>query len=82
MRGNLVASMMKCTFCDDLKHIDALADSVREQGMRKDYSIALVDRVYRDKHMSGQISHYGYKLKYCPECGRQIKTSKGKVVIP
>ena len=72
----------KCTFCEDLKLIDEMSESSRAQGIRKEYSIALVDRSYRGKTMCGQLSHYGYKLKYCPECGRQIKIRKGKVVIP
>ncbi len=71
----------KCTFCEDLNHIDERSSDIQKQGIRKDYSIALVNRCYRGKNICSQISHYGYKLRYCPECGRKIEMKNGVVCL-
>ena len=77
--------MDKCDFCDNYlmnKKFDkkyGLSDSGEK--MKHDYTVALVIHSWyssiRKKKDAGRVVHYrhngfGYKLNYCPECGRKL----------
>lgn len=68
----------KCTFCEAYKfrlELDGLA-----AGLIHKYTVAIVSHTkYPDgKAIWGRTTDYnaagaGYKLNYCPECGRSLK---------
>lgn len=73
---------MNCKFCSDLKDRKSLNREMHEDVIalggkphRSYYSIALVETWAKG---TGQTTYYGYKLNYCPECGRYLKRSKPK----
>lgn len=41
--------------------------------LRAKYSMALVENLYKGIVFSGQSTHYGIPLNYCPTCGKKVK---------
>ena len=78
--------MSDCAFCEALKsnmQIRAFLNKQREKDheekIYEDYTVALVSRSYlkgRKSHASRTTDYryagIGYKLNYCPECGREV----------
>ncbi len=68
----------KCAFCEAYKYRIELNSSTA--GLIHKLTVALVSIVKRpgEKSFRGRITDYnasgaGYKLNYCPECGRSLK---------
>lgn len=68
----------KCTFCEAYKYRLEL-DSL-EAGLIRKHTVALISRTKLpdEKNFRGRITDYnargaGFKLNYCPECGRSLK---------
>ena len=56
---------MSCKFCEDKE------DSLKfwnESGRKVKFSVALVEET-----KGGRSTMYGYKLNFCPVCGKEIK---------
>ena len=73
----------KCTFCEAYKFRLELDGSTA--GLIHKYTVALVGRAKRpdEKAFRGRITDYndsgaGYRLNYCPECGRSLKKLRRK----
>lgn len=73
--------MTECKFCRDLKIIqdNRYMGTVEGFTIYHKYKAAMVDETYREfpngsSNRAGVSTHYGYKLNYCPECGRKFKT--------
>ena len=76
--------MSECKFCKNLefyKNLDRNQESDPELGRYKtEYRAALVIRSWyekRSKRGAGRTTDYryrgiGYRLNYCPECGRKL----------
>lgn len=77
--------MAKCEFCDYYLMNKSLEKdfniSVNGEKMKHDYTVALVIHSWypsiRKKKDAGRLVGYrhngfGYKLNYCPECGRKL----------
>lgn len=79
-----------CAFCESLesrKHIRAIWKKHGDEfdkGLRDEYTVALVVHTWhkdRGKRNAGRTTDYryrglGYKLNFCPECGRGLKRRK------
>ena len=78
---------MPCKFCESYemwKHIHEF-DNLKlpkEERSKHEYTVALVIHSWKPKHrtkrQAGRTVDYrnqglGYKLNYCPECGRKIR---------
>ena len=77
-----------CSFCKRLEIAAFIADSEKRERRRtgqvkiyREYTVAFVERTWtkaKGKRRAGRITDYryrgiGYRLNYCPECGRKIK---------
>lgn len=61
----------KCNFCSDLE----LFDKFNIKELKPEYTVALVSGYINS---AGQTTYYGYKLRFCPECGKAIDLSGRK----
>ena len=43
------------------------------KSLRVKYSMALVEDLYHGTVYSGQSTHFGIPLNYCPTCGKKVK---------
>ena len=69
--------MAKCVFCENLEAEKWIHNDPR---LKQAYNVALVIHQWRadmPKSTAGRTTDYrnkglGYKLKYCPECGKKL----------
>lgn len=68
-------SSKPCKFCAELRSLKEINAEERSPffNLMHKYSVALVDRVYRDSTPGGTTTYYGHKLNYCPQCGRNLR---------
>ena len=75
MRGRIIG----CKFCESLKTWKQVKSM--DKGHKQEYTVALVIRSWypsvKSKRHAGRTTDYrrngiGYKLNYCPECGRPL----------
>ena len=78
---------MSCKFCESLQDWSQIhefnnRDIPKEEETKHEYTVALVIHSwcpkYKTKRQAGRTVDYrnqglGYKLNYCPECGRKLK---------
>lgn len=78
---------MPCKFCESLQDWSQIHEFdnqklSKEERTKHEYTVALVIHSwkpkYRTKRRAGRTVDYrnqglGYKLNYCPECGRKIR---------
>jgi len=72
-----------CVFCEKLqtyKSIRQFNNANFEPKLYDEYNVALVVRSWTkgNKRMAGRMTDYryrgiGFKLNFCPECGRKVK---------
>lgn len=72
-----------CAFCEALQaynNIRQLNNANSEPKLLEEYNVALVVRCWMkgNKRMAGRTTDYryrgiGFKLNFCPECGRKVK---------
>lgn len=62
----------QCQFCELLEW----KKSREDEELPSEYTVALVDESYYNGYPSGKITHYGYKLNFCPECGKPMIEEK------
>ena len=77
--------MAECKFCENLtdyKKIENFWDEKDDEPSKYEYTVALVIRSWkpsiRSKRDACRTTDYrnqgiGYKLNFCPECGRKLK---------
>ena len=77
--------MAECKFCESLadhKRIENFWAEEDDEPSKYEYTVALVIRSWkpsvRSKRDAGRTTDYryqglGYKLNYCPECGKKLK---------
>lgn len=77
---------MKCEFCESLEIIKGIDAAFKrreaangEEPLEHEYTVALVSRswIKGRKRMAGRSVHFrhrgnGYRLNYCPSCGKKI----------
>lgn len=79
--------MSRNCFCDDLKECQERYEKAKKlykedfeaSGIKKRFTIALVEYSYKGQKTMGKLIHYNdyrYNLNYCPECGRPLKEEK------
>lgn len=63
-----------CPFCAALMNQKETCEYYRRPGDTSvsEYTVALVHRRYYNDYPSGQTTHYGFKLNFCPVCGKEI----------
>lgn len=76
--------MSECKFCESLQEFKQIYEKLGKkekpgEGLLHEYTVALVIHSYRKGHkaQAGRTTDYrrlglGYKLNYCPECGRKL----------
>ena len=76
--------MAECKFCENLtgyKKIENFFNEREQEPFKYEYTVALVIKQWlpsKGKRRAGRTTDYrnqglGYKLNFCPECGRKIK---------
>jgi len=76
--------MAECKFCENLtnyKKIDNFFRKREKEPFKYEYTVALVIKQWlpsKGKRRAGRTTDYryqglGYKLNYCPECGKKLK---------
>ena len=80
--------MDKCEFCDKLELLDFIDDIIKTERktnkapkLYSERTVAIVIRKWtkeKGKRHAGRTTDYrhlglGYKLNFCPECGRKLK---------
>ena len=81
--------MSDCCFCESLQlHKQLVRENAKQFGTkaRHVYTVALVERRFRPgvKGAFGRTTDYryrgcGYRLNYCPECGRKLGRKQKEV---
>lgn len=67
---------MDCNFCWllRLRYLENLKPAAKASGLHDEFSVAMVTESYDERHrFRGQLVSHGYKLRFCPECGANIK---------
>ena len=71
---------MRNCFCEDLTEYKQINKCLPlPKGIKRRYTVALVEYDHTGKEKRSTITHYNYyryKLNFCPECGKQLKRSK------
>ena len=71
--------MGKCNFCEFYNYIIGPERLIAADCYSK-LQVALVDEIYNDAgDFCGRSTHYGYKLLYCPTCGKKLKANSKQV---
>lgn len=80
--------MEDCSFCKRLELAEFCADLAKKESRKngtervlREYAVAFVELTWtraQGKRSAGSLTDYrrrglGYRLNYCPECGRRIK---------
>lgn len=84
--------MNECKFCSQLscwQEIFIADNRDAEVKLKQEYSVALLIHTWkppRSRKSAGRtVSYrkdgYGFKLNYCPECGRKYEYKKGVLII-
>lgn len=65
---------LPCLFCAALMNQKETCEYYRRPGDTSvsEYTVALVHRSYYNDYPSGQTTHYGFRLNFCPVCGKDI----------
>lgn len=77
----------ECVFCRDLQSKRNVHQFIKDHpewygliDLEQQYTVAIVTRTYQKGHKRQaarsadyRYRGYGYKLNYCPECGRLLK---------
>ena len=63
-----------CPFCAALANQKETCEYYRRPSDTSvsEYTAALVHRSYYDDNPSGQTTHYGFRLNFCPVCGKEL----------
>lgn len=78
--------MSICKFCEDYEFKKVLNKELNQQEkdperrMKTEFTAALVEKCWTKRTPKGGAGKYtrgGYKLNYCPECGKELKKTKG-----
>lgn len=83
--GNLSAK--RCEFCESLnlkKYIENNIESWKKPKLYHEHTVAMVDKTWTKitgKRGGSRVTDYkkngiGYKLNFCPECGKDLKKHK------
>lgn len=63
-----------CKFCEEYKAIRACNPAHdKEYGIRRYFKCAIVVQSFKNKGFRGQYTGRTQKLRYCPECGKDLK---------
>ena len=65
-----------CRFCKELRTLYIVErKKIWDDGIREEYSVALVSQSFTKKEhiQRGELTVRGFKLRFCPECGANIK---------
>jgi len=64
-----------CPFCAALANQKETCEYYRRPSDTSvsEYTAALVHRSYYDDNPSGQTTHYGFRLNFCPVCGKELR---------
>ena len=64
----------QCSFCAALAKQKETCEYYRRPSDTSvsEYTAALVHRSYCDDYPSGQTTHYGFRLNFCPVCGKEL----------
>ena len=83
-----------CGFCEHYEHdkqIDKIADNLEKghgRTLHHEYTVAIVNRVwFETKKLSAKSIEYrhkgfGFKLNYCPECGKPLRRTTKRTKEP
>ena len=65
----------QCSFCAALANQKETCEYYRRPSdtFVSEYTAALVLRSYYDDYPSGQTTHYGFRLNFCPVCGKELR---------
>lgn len=67
-----------CPFCSDLEEFKKMGLQIKVAGYTIKYSVAIVEGIYNKHILKSQTKHCGYKLRYCPSCGKSLQVSDNK----
>ena len=64
-----------CLFCAALANQKETCEYYRRPSDTSvsEYTAALIHRSYYDDNPSGQTTHYGFRLNFCPVCGKELR---------
>ena len=62
-----------CKFCEGLRDLISLKAEIPGLSIKHKWAVALVCDSYRNAEKHGRTIYHGYKLNYCPECGKNIR---------
>lgn len=64
-----------CKFCAELRELKLIHAENRgsDPTLMYKYNVALESRTFRGSIPGGNTVYHGYKLNYCPECGRSLR---------
>lgn len=70
-----VKTGVQCSFCAALANQKETCEYYRRPSDTSvsEYTAALVHRSYYDDNPSGQTTHYGFRLNFCPVCGKELR---------
>lgn len=70
-----VKTGVQCSFCAALANQKETCEYYRRPSDTSvsEYTAALVHRSYYDDYPSGQTTYYGFRLNFCPVCGKELR---------
>ena len=67
-----------CKFCSDFALLKRPNSEAKNAGLNLRYKVAIIEEIYKGKYFRGSTRYGGYKLKFCPECGKRISGRNDK----
>lgn len=66
----MAEELKPCPFCNLLQEVKEIDDFYKKT--ENVYKTALVNETYCNDEYAGKVTYYGFKLNFCPVCGKEL----------
>lgn len=72
-KGNDMERSDNCKFCKNLSMLKDIQNAAKKKGYSNEIKVGLISFSYLYDQHYGTTVYHDFELKYCPECGKEIK---------